>query len=156
MPNQKIKKTTAKGLLNRKVRGIENMMWAVIGTVLTVVVAFTLWNIFSGAASTVNAPQIQLVPQESYIIGNTAYVTLKFGKGFTNVKVLLKAAVGTSINQIAACTPYNPITTNVFEGQKVTFQCTNLQATPNVIYVEVQWTSGGGQISSQTIKWVVG
>jgi len=148
MPNQKIKKTTAKGLLNRKVRGIENMMWAVIGTVLTVVVAFTLWNIFSGAAATVNAPQIQLVPQESYIIGNTAYVTLKFGKGFTGVTVLLKAASGASISQIASCTPSG---TTVLEGQKVTFQCTNLQSTPSVIYVEVQW-NGGNTI----IKWVVG
>jgi len=151
MPNQKIKRTTLK--LNRKVRGVENLMWAVIGTVLAVVVAFVLWSIFSSSASTISAPQIQLVPQESYIIGNTAYVTLQFGKGFTGVTVLLKAAVGTSISQIASCTPSSY---NVFEGQKVTFQCTNLQATPNVIYVEVRWKSGGNQISSQVIKWVVG
>jgi hypothetical protein len=150
MSDRKIKTTTLKRL-SRKVRGIENMMWAVIGTVLVVVVAFVMWNIFSSSASTINAPQIQLVPQESYVISTTAYVTLKFGKGFKNVQVSLKASQGTSMTDLASCSPYDPQTTDVYEGQKVTYQCTNLQSTPGVMYVVVKWDGG-----STTIKWVVG
>jgi len=149
MSNQKIKKTTAKGLLNRKVRGIENMMWAVIGTVLVVVVAFVMWNIFSSSTSTVNAPQVQLVPQESFIVGTTANVTLKFGKGFKGVTVSLMAPSGNTMTTIAPTC--NPSSVDVYEGQKVSFQCTNLGSTPGVIYVVVKWAGGGS-----TIKWVVG
>jgi len=149
MPNQKIKKTTAKGLLNRKVRGVENMMWAVIGTVLVVVVAFVMWNIFSSSASTVNAPQVQLVPQESFIVGTTANVTLKFGKGFKGVTVSLMAPSGNTMTTIASTC--EPSSVDVYEGQKVSFQCKDLGLTPGVIYVVVKWAGG-----SSTIKWVVG
>jgi hypothetical protein len=149
MSNQKIKKTTAKGLLNRKVRGVENMMWAVIGTVLVVVVAFVIWNIFSGAAATINAPQVQIVPQESYIIGKNAEVTLKFGKGLQGVTVKLAVPTGDTITDISGqCTGDQ----SVSEGQKVTYKCTLNQNPPSgVIYVIVNWAGG-----STRVKWVVG
>jgi len=147
MPNKKPKKSTPQRLLNRKVRGMENMMWAVIATVLVIVVAFVMWNIFSGAASTVNAPNVQLVPQESFIVGTTANVTLKFGKGLKQVSVSLMAPSGNSMTTIATCNP----TIDVYEGQKVSFQCQGLSSTPGVIYIVVKWVGG-----SQTIKWVVG
>jgi uncharacterized protein YpmB len=155
MPNQKIKRTTLKRLLNRKVRGMENMMWAVIATVLVVVVAFVMWNIFSSSASTVNAPEVQLVPQESFIVGTTANVTLKFGKGLKGVSVSLMAPSGTTMTTIAPVSSCKALGTttpyDVYEGQKVPFQCTGLTSTPGVIYVVVKWAGG-----SQTIKWVVG
>ena len=153
MSDRKIKTTTLKRL-SRKVRGIENLMWAVIGTVLVVVVAFVMWNIFSGVASTITAPQVQLVPQESYIIGDTAYVTLKFGRGFKGVSVSLAVPQGkdtVNLKQITneGCSPSN---TNVAEGQKVTFQC-KLQESPSgvVYYVNATWAGG-----KALIKWVVG
>ena len=143
MPKQKFKR-----LPNRKIRGIENVMWAVIATVLVVVIAFVMWNIFSGAATTVNAPQVQLVPQESFIIGNTANVTLKFGRGFQGVTISITVPSGDTITPAStACTPTN---VNVAEGQKVSFRCTLTRSPTGVAYIMVRWTGG-----SQTIKWVV-
>jgi ABC-type glycerol-3-phosphate transport system permease component len=144
MPNQ-IKRTTSKRL---KVRGVENMMWAVIGTILVVVVALVMWHIFTSSASTIEAPQVQLVPHESFVIGNSANVTLKFGRGFSNVRVSLLASDGTTMRTIATC---SPLGYNVAEGQKVSFRCDNLASTPGIIYVRVVWNGG-----STTIKWVVG
>jgi len=129
---------------------MENMMWTIIATILVVVIALVLWNIFSGTASTVNAPQVQLVPQESYIIGDTAYVTLKFGRGFKDVAVKLAIPSGTSFTVISSsCTPSQ---TNVAEGQKVTFKCTLNQSPSGVVYyVNATWAGGNA-----LIKWVVG
>ena len=147
MPNQKIKKTTLK--LNRKVRGVENMLWAVIAAVLVVVVAFVMWNIFSSSAATINAPQVQLVAQESFIIGNTANVTLQFGKGFQGVSISIAVPSGaTTTPASTSCTPTN---INVAEGQKVAFRCTLGRSLTGVAYIIVRWAGG-----SQTIKWVVG
>jgi hypothetical protein len=153
MPSQNTKRTMLKRLLNRKVRGVENMMWAVFATILVVVVAFVMWNIFSSSASTINAPEVQLVPQESFIIGTTANVTLKFGKGLKDVTVSLMAPSGSTMTTIASsCKAYgNLASIDVYEGQKVSFRCDNLASTPSVIYVVVRWSGG-----SQTIKWVVG
>jgi hypothetical protein len=154
MPNQKIKRTPLRRLLNRKVRGVENMLWAILAFILVVVVGLALWNIATGAVSTVNVPEVQLVPHESFIIGSTANVTLKFGKGLKGVSVSLVAPSGTTKTTIApsdSCKAYGSTTTiDVSEGQKVPFQCTNLASTPGVIYVVVRWNGG-----SQTIKWVV-
>ena len=130
------------------------MMWAIIATILVVVVAFVLWNIFTSSASTVNAPEVQLVPQESFIIGNTANVTLKFGKGFRGVTISLMAPSGTTMTTIASsssCRAGSGTSIDVYEGQKVSFQCTGLTSRPSVIYIVVRWSGG-----SQIIKWVVG
>jgi len=154
MSNQKIKRTALK-MLNRKVRGVENMTWAILAVVVAVVVILVLYNIISGTLATANAPQVQLVPQESFIIGNTANVTLKFGKGFRGVSVSLMAASGTTMTTIASpdsCKAYGSVASiDVVEGQKVPFQCTGLASTPGVIYIVVRWSGG-----SQTIKWVTG
>jgi len=151
MPNQKTK--TLKR--SRKVRGVENMMWAVIATILVIVVALVMYYIFTSSASTIDAPQVQLVPHESFIIGTTANVTLKFGKGLKGVTVSLMAPSGSTMATIApssSCKAYGSATSiDVYEGQKVPFQCTNLGSTPGVLYVVVKWNGG-----SQTIKWVVG
>jgi hypothetical protein len=150
MPNQKSKKTALGRLLNRKVRGLENMMWAVLAVVLVVVVGLAMWFIASGTMATVDAPQLQLVPHESFVVGTTANVTLKFGKGLREVSVSLMApdAATNTMVRIATCTPPN---VNVAEGEKKSFRCDNLQRTPGIIYVRVTWSGG-----SQTIKWVVG
>jgi hypothetical protein len=140
------KKTT---LRRRKVRGVENMMWAVIGTILVVVVALVLWGIFSGAAATVNAPQVQLVAQESFIIGNTANVTLQFGKGLQGVSISMAVPSGSTVT--SASTSCTPTGVNVAEGQKVSFRCTLGRSLTGVAYILVRWTGG-----STTIKWVVG
>jgi hypothetical protein len=144
MPNQK----THRKRLNRSVRGLENVMWAVIATVLVTVVAFVLWSVFTGAASTATAPSVQLVPQESFIIGTSANVTLKFGSGLRGVTVTLMAPTTTGAMQhLASCTPSN---INVAEGEKRSFRCDNLAATPSIIFIRVTWTGG-----NQLIKWVV-
>ena len=148
MPKQKFKRTQLRGLLNRKVRGIENMMWAVIATILVVIVAFVMWNIFSGSAATVNAPQVQLVPQESFVLGNTANVTLKLGRGFQGVSVSIAVPSGNTITP--ASTSCTPTGANVAEGDKVSFRCTLSRTPTGVAYIIVRWTGG-----SQTIKWVV-
>jgi hypothetical protein len=145
MPNQKTK--TLKR--NRKLRGVENMMWAIIATILVIVVALVMYYIFTSTASTIDAPQVQLVPHESFIVGNTANVTLKFGRGFTNVRVSLMAPSGTTMTTIS--TACNPTGVNVVEGQKISFRCVNLASTPGIVYVRVVWSGG-----STTIKWVVG
>jgi len=154
MSNQKIKRTALK-MLNRKVRGVENMTWAILAVVVAVVVILVLYNIISGTLATANAPQVQLVPQESFIIGNTANVTLKFGKGFRGVSVSLMGVSGTTMTTIApsgSCRAYGSASSvDVAEGQKVPFQCTGLTSTPGVIYIVVRWNGG-----SQTIKWVTG
>ena len=125
------------------------MMWAVIATVIVVVVALVMWGIFSGAAATVNAPQVQLVPQESFLIGNTANVTLQFGKGFQGVSISLAVPSGSTVTPAStSCTPTN---VNVAEGQKVTFRCTLGRSLTGVAYIIVRWTGGSTQI-----KWVVG
>jgi hypothetical protein len=143
MSKQKFKR-----LSNRKIRGIENVMWAVIATVLVVVIAFVMWNIFSGTAATVNAPQVQLVPQESFIIGNTANVTLKFGRGLQGVTISIAVPSGDTITPAStSCAPTN---VNVAEGQKVSFRCTLTRTPTGVAYIMVRWTGG-----STTIKWVV-
>jgi len=144
MSNQKTK--TLKR--SRKVRGVENMMWAVIGTILVIVVALVMYYIFTSTASTIDAPQVQLVPHESFIVGNIANVTLKFGRGFTNVRVSLMAPSGTTMTTIS--TTCDPTGVNVVEGQKISFRC-NLASTPGIVYVRVVWNGG-----STTIKWVVG
>lgn len=149
MPNQKIKRTPLRRLLNRKVRGIENMMWAVIATVMVVVVAIAMYIIFSGSASTINAPQVQLVPQESFIIGNTANVTLQFGRGFQGVSISIAVPSGSTITP--ASTSCTPTGVNVAEGEKVTFRCTLERSPTSVAYIFVRWTGGSTQI-----KWVVG
>jgi hypothetical protein len=146
MPNQ-IKRAALK-VLNRKVRGLENMMWAVLAVVLVVVVGLAMWFIASGTMATVDAPQLQLVPHESFIVGSAANVTLKFGKGLRGVSVTLMAPSGDTLERIASCTPEN---VDVAEGEKRSFRCTNLQRTSGVIYVRVTWSGG-----SQTIRWVVG
>ena len=149
MLKQKFKRTQ---LLRRKVRGVENMMWAIIATILVIVVALVMYYIFTSTASTIEAPQVQLVPHESFIVGNTANVTLKFGRGFTNVRVSLMAPSGNAMTTIASCTAYGGATSiNVYEGQKVSFRCNNLASTPGIIYVRVVWNGG-----STIIKWVVG
>lgn len=150
MPNQKTKTTPLRSLLNRKVRGLENMMWAVLAAVLVIVVGLAMWFIASGTMATVDAPQLQLVPHESFIIGSTANVTLKFGKGLRGVSVSLMApdAATNSLVRIASCNPPN---VDVVEGEKRSFRCDNLQRTPGIIYIRVTWSGG-----SQTIKWVVG
>jgi len=146
MLNQKTKRTAR--LLNRKVRGIENVAWAILGTILAFIVGLVLWVILSGTVAAVDAPQIQLVPHESFIIGDTANVTLKFGRGFSNVGVSLLASDGTTMTTIATCTPSG---IRVVEGEKRSFRCDNLRSTPGVIYVRVVWDGG-----KQIIKWVVG
>jgi hypothetical protein len=143
MPKQKFKR-----LPNRKIRGIENVMWAVIATVLVVVIAFVMWNIFSGTAATINAPQVQLVPQESIIIGNAANVTLKFGRGFQGVTVSILVPSGNAL--VPASTSCTPTNTNVAEGDKVSFRCTLTRSPTSVAYIVVRWSGG-----SQTIKWVL-
>jgi len=148
MPNRKIKRTTLRRLLNRKVRGMENMMWAVIALILVVVVALAMWGIISGTASTVNAPQVQLVPQESFIIGNTANVTLQFGRGFQGVSISIAVPSGSTIT--SASTSCTPTGVNVAEGEKRTFQCTLARSPGSVAYIIVRWTGG-----STTIKWVI-
>ena len=134
---------------------MENMMWAVLAVVLVIVVGLAMWLIASGAMATVDAPQLQLVPHESFIIGDTANVTIKFGKGLKGVSVSLMAPSGTTMTTIApsgSCKAYGSTTPiDVYEGQKVPFQCTGLVSTPGVVYVVVKWNGG-----SQTIKWVVG
>jgi hypothetical protein len=145
MSNQKTKRAQ---LLNRKVRGIENVAWAILGTVLAFIIGLVLWLILSGSVAAIDAPQIQLVPHESFIFGNTANVTLKFGRGFSNVRVSLLASDGTTMTTIATCTPSG---IRVAEGGKISFHCDNLRSTPGIIYVRVVWDGG-----SQTIKWVVG
>ena len=147
MSIQKIAKTPLK---RRKLRGIENMMWAIIATILVIVVALVLWGIFSGAASTVNMPQVQLVPQESFIIGNTANVTLQFGKGLQGVSISISVPSGSTITP--ASTSCTPTDVNVAEGQKVTFQCTLGRSLTGVAYIVVRWAGGGNTV----IKWVVG
>jgi len=147
MPKQN-KRTTFRRRLNRKVRGIENMMWAIIATVLVVVVAIVMYNIFSGTASTVNAPQVQLVPQESFIIGNTANVTLQFGRGFQGVSISISVPSGNTITP--ASTSCTPTGVNVAEGQKLTFRCTLGRSPTGVAYIIVRWTGGSTQI-----KWIV-
>ena len=149
MSDQKTKRTTLKRLMNRKVRGVENMMWAIIAMILVIVVALVMYHIFTSSASTIDAPQVQLVPHESFIIGNTANVTLKFGRGFSNVRVSLMAPSGTTMTTISA--ECNPTGVNVVEGEKRSFRCDNLASTPGIIYVRVVWNGG-----STTIKWVVG
>jgi hypothetical protein len=155
MPNQKNKRTPLRRLLNRKVRGMENMLWAILAFILVVMVILVLLNMTTGAISTANVPEVQLVPQESFIIGSTANVTLKFGKGLRGVTVSLMASSGTTMTTIApsgSCRAYGSTASiDVSEGQKVPFQCTGLASTPGVIYVVVKWNGG-----SQTIKWVVG
>jgi hypothetical protein len=155
MPNQKIKRTPLRRLLNRKVRGAENMLWAVLAFILVVLVAFALWGINTSVLSTANVPEVQLVPHESFVIGSTANVTLKFGKGLKGVSVSLMAPGGTTMTTIApsgSCRAYGSRTpVDVSEGQKVPFQCTGLASTPSVIYIVVRWSGG-----SQIIKWVVG
>jgi hypothetical protein len=152
MPN---KRTTFKRLLNRKVRGVENMTWAILAIIVAVAVILVLYNMISGTLATVNTPQVQLVPHESFIIGNTANVTLKFGRGLRGVSVSLMAPSGATMTTIApssSCKAYGSAPTiDVHEGQKVPFQCTGLAFTPGVIYIVVRWDGG-----SQTIKWVVG
>ena len=152
MPNQKIAKTVLK---RRKLRGVENMMWAIIATILVIVVALVMYYIFTSSASTIDAPQVQLVPHESFIVGTTANVTLKFGKGLKGVTVSLMAPSGSTMTTIApssSCKAYGSTTSiDVYEGQKVPFQCTGLASTPGMIYIVVRWNGG-----SQTIKWVVG
>jgi len=147
MPKQN-KRTTFRRRLNRKVRGIENMMWAIIATVLVVVVAIVMYNIFSGTASTVNAPQVQLVPQESFIIGNTANVTLQFGRGFQGVSISISVPSGNTITP--ASTSCTPTGVNVAEGEKRTFRCTLSRSPTGVAYIIVRWTGGSTQI-----KWIV-
>jgi len=145
MLKQKFKRTQ---LLRRKVRGVENMMWAIIATILVIVVALVMYYIFTSTASTIEAPQVQLVPHESFIVGNTANVTLKFGRGFTNVRISLMAPSGTTMTIIS--TACDPSGVNVVEGQKISFRC-SLASTPGIVYVRVVWNGG-----STTIKWVVG
>jgi len=128
---------------------MENMMWTIIATILVVVIALVLWGIFSGAAATINAPQVQLVPQESFIIGNTANVTLQFGKGYQGVSISIAVPSGNTVTSAStSCTPTN---VNVAEGQKVTFRCTLGRSLTGVAYIIVRWTGGSTQI-----KWVVG
>ncbi len=107
-----------------------------------------MYNIFSGSAATINAPQVQLVPQESFIIGNTANVTLQFGRGFQGVSISLAVPSGNTITP--ASTSCTPTGVNVAEGQKVSFRCTLSRTPTGVAYIIIRWTGGSTQI-----KWVV-
>ncbi len=153
MSNQKTKRSMFKKLLNRKVRGIENMKWAVVATVMVLIVAFAMYNIITGAASTINVPQVQLVPQESFVIGNTANVTLKFGRGFQGVSISIAVPDGNTVMPVSSSCigsglgPGN----SVVEGQKVTFRCELTRSPGGIAYIVVRWTGG-----SQVIKWVIG
>jgi hypothetical protein len=151
MPNQKIKRTAVK-MLNRKVRGVENMTWAILALIVAVVVILVLYNMISGALATANVPQVQLVPHESFVIGNTANVTLKFGRGFQGVSVLIAVPSGNTITPASTTCTTNDLGPggSVTEGQKVRFQCTLTRSPGGVAYIVVRWTGG-----SQTIKWVV-
>jgi hypothetical protein len=147
MPNQKNKKTALK-VLNRKVRGVENMTWAILAVIVAVVVILVLYNMISGTLATANTPQVQLVPHESFVIGNTANVTLKFGRGFQGVSISIAVPSGNTITP--ASTSCTPTGVNVAEGDKVSFRCTLSRTPTGVAYIVVRWTGG-----SQTIKWVV-
>jgi hypothetical protein len=116
---------------------------------MVVVVASVMYIIFTGAASTINAPQVQLVPQESFVLGNAANVTLKFGRGFQGVSISIAVPSGSTITP--ASTSCTPTGVNVAEGDKVSFRCTLGRSLTSVAYIFVKWTGG-----STTIKWVVG
>jgi hypothetical protein len=146
MPNQN--KRTALKVLNRKVRGVENMTWAILALIVAVVVILVLYNMISGTLATANTPQVQLVPHESFVIGNTANVTLKFGRGFQGVSVSIAVPSGNTITP--ASTSCTPTGVNVAEGDKVSFRCTLSRTPTSVAYIIVRWTGG-----NQMIKWVV-
>jgi hypothetical protein len=148
MPNQN-KRTAIKRLLNRKVRGVENMTWAILALIVAVVVILVLYNMISGTLATASTPQVQLVPHESFVIGNTANVTLKFGRGFQGVSISIAVPSGNTITP--ASTSCTPTGINVAEGDKVSFRCTLSRTPTGVSYIIVRWAGG-----SQTIKWVVG
>jgi hypothetical protein len=147
MPNRKIKRTVLK-TLNRKVRGLENATWAVLAVIVAVVVILVMYGIISGALATASVPDVQLVPHESFVLGNTANVTLKFGRGYQGISISITVPSGSTVTPAStSCTPTN---VNVAEGQKVTFRCTLSRTPTSVAYIIVRWTGG-----SQTIKWIV-
>jgi hypothetical protein len=107
MSDRKIKTTTLKRL-SRKVRGIENMMWAVIGTVLVVVVAFVMWNIFSGAAATIHASNAEEVVLRLLRLGVTqAELQALMPRLYIPVmeKVAMQRGVARRVARIYAPTP---------------------------------------------------
>jgi len=120
-------------------------MWAMLAVVMTVVVAFVLWSLIMGAASTANVPQVQLVPQESFIYGNNANVTLVFGRGYQQVSVSLVAPDG------PISTGCVPTGVSVAEGQKVAFRCALGRNPKGIVYIVVRTGT-----DTVRIKWAVG
>jgi hypothetical protein len=123
---------------NRKVRGIEPIVAAVILIIVAVAGGVILYLIMSGAIGSTPVPKIQLDVYNSKIMGTTAYVVVNTGEDVTAI---------TSATLYDATNPNTKVTCTVQgtapfrAGQVMRFTCNNVPAASKYIF-ELVYKSG--------------
>jgi hypothetical protein len=126
---------------NRKVRGIEPVVAAVILIIVAVAGGVILYLIMTGAIGSTPVPKIQLDVYNSKIMGTTAYVVVNAGEDVTAV---------TSATLYDATNPSTKVTCTALgkppfrAGQVIQFTCNNVPITGKYIF-ELVYTSGTTQ-----------
>jgi len=106
-----------------------------------------LWFMISGMMASASAPNIQIDPYNSTIIGNQVWLTVKFGTAAQNPGVtILDASTGTTV-----CGRVG-VTRNVAPGDSVSFRLTCTLQRGRQYLVVVDYTAGG-RTYRQTLNW---
>lgn len=131
----------------RKFKGIETA-GAVLILIIVVAVAIALWYVISGMLSSTSAPNIQINPYNSTIIGNQVWLSIRFGTAAQNPSV---AIYDPSNPSRAICTASQ--TRNVAPGDYVSFVLNGCTLQRGRQYIVVVSYTAGGQTYRQTLNW---
>jgi len=146
-----MKPVSYKPKTGRRFRGLEVAQAAIL-LVLGVVVAMALYFLTMGMVASTPTPDVELDPYNSYIVGSTANVTLKFGKPASVQDVKILGNDGNPITDSCTfpggATPPMPVSA----GQEYIFTCTLLSGKTWQTNMIVNVTLADGSIA--LVRWV--
>jgi len=135
----------------RKLKGIE-LSGHVLVLIIVVAVVIALWWVISGMLASANAPNIQIDPYNSTIVGNQVWLTVKFGTAAQGPRVEIYDPSGTTNTPTRICGPVSG-PQYVSPGDTATFVlsgCTLRRGRPYIVVVTYE---AGGKTYRQTLNW---
>ena len=133
----------------RKLKGIETA-GAVLILIIVVAVAVALWYVINGMLASTSAPNIQINPYNSTIVGNQVWLTIKFGTAAQNPGVEIR-------NPTNPTTPISGCSTRlnryVTPGESVTFILNGCTLERGRQYIVIVSYDAGGRRYNQTLYW---
>jgi len=155
MKPEATKPETTKPEKRGKLKGMEAAQAALM-LVVGIVIVLVIYFVVVGMISSTPVPNVQVDSYNSYIVGNTATVVLKFGKSASVSDVVILGESNNQIKQIASCKfpsgASSPM--SVTAGQEYTFTCTLNQDATWQTNMIVQVTFADGSVAN--VRWVTG